>query len=336
MESTTDRRLATAISAVASACIVTRSVQARLGAIEHHSKSDSSPVTVADYAAQAVIASYMSEHLDEFILVGEEDAHTLRKPENEDLAASVLTAVRNVWDNANSEDALDAIDLGNHDASARSYWTLDPIDGTKGFLRGGQYAISLALVENGQVILGVLGCPNLSDDFDRPFSDPDPHGCLFYASNGNGSWVLPADNPDKQAHQVEANHENELCKMRVCESVEASHSRLDDTARVVKFLSASGTPARLDSQCKYAVVARGQADAYLRFPTQQGYIEKIWDHAAGKILAEETGVIVTDIHSRPLDFSCGSELKANRGVICAAPSFHGAIRDAVRKLALYA
>ena len=54
------------------------------------------------------------------------------------------------------------------------------------------------------------------------------------------------------------------------------------------------------------------------------------------ILAEETGIIVTDIHSRPLDFSCGSELKANRGVICAAPSFHGAIGDAIRKLALYA
>jgi len=307
----------------------------KLGAIEHHSKSDSSPVTIADYAAQAIVASRLSERLDEFILVGEEDAHTLRAHGNEGLAASVAATVSTVWNNAKTEEVLDAIDLGNHDASASSYWTLDPIDGTKGFLRGGQYAISLALIEHGEVVLGVLGCPNLSDDFDRPFSDPDPHGCLFYASNGNGSWVLPADNPRTLARQIDANHENDVRRMRVCESVEASHSRLDDTARVVKFLSASGTSARLDSQCKYAVVARGQADAYLRFPTQQGYMEKIWDHAAGKILAEETGVIVTDVYSRPLDFSCGAELKANRGVLCAAPGFYGPIREAIQKLALY-
>ena len=52
------------------------------------------------------------------------------------------------------------IDKGNGNIAPR-YWTLDPIDGTKGFIRGDQYAIALALIEQGQVKVGVLGCPSL-------------------------------------------------------------------------------------------------------------------------------------------------------------------------------
>lgn len=63
-------------------------------------------------------------------------------------------------------------------------WTLDPIDGTKGFLRGGQYAVCLALVVDSVVQLGVMGCPNL------PISSSDPDGqkgCLFVAVKGQGA-----------------------------------------------------------------------------------------------------------------------------------------------------
>jgi 3'(2'), 5'-bisphosphate nucleotidase len=62
-------------------------------------------------------------------------------------------------------------------------WTLDPIDGTKGFLRGGQYAVCLALVVDAQVELGVIGCPNLPSDV----SNPDgPRGSIFVAVKGQG------------------------------------------------------------------------------------------------------------------------------------------------------
>ncbi len=327
--------LAIAVDAVTAACTVTRAVQTQLKAIQQHTKDDRSPVTVADYASQAVIAARLASHLGALDLVGEEDAAVLRAPENAALNQAVTDAVRPVWGDAGNDEVLDAIDLSNHDASSSTYWTLDPIDGTKGFLRGGQYAVSLALIERGEVVFGVLGCPNMSADFERPFDDPDPHGCLFYATMNQGSWMRPADDPAADVLQVEANHGDDVITMRVCESVEAAHSRLDDTARVVEYLGASGVPARLDSQCKYAVVARGQADAYLRFPTQRGYVEKIWDHAAGKIIAEEAGVIVTDVHARPLDFSHGTELVANRGVICTAAGFHASIHDAIRALSLY-
>lgn len=324
-----------ALEAVASACRVTRHVQQNLATIRQHTKDDRSPVTVADYAAQAVIAAHLRDHLGPLSLLGEEDATTLRQPANESLREAVAAAVRTVWPNASVSAVLDAIDLGNHDASADRFWTLDPVDGTKGFLRNGQYAVSLALIEDGAVVLGVLGCPNLSADFARPFDEPDPIGSLFFATLGGGSWSVSIAAPLHKPIPIHPEHGNDITAMRVCESVEAAHSRLDDTDRVLALLGARGQAARLDSQCKYAVVARGQADVYLRLPTQPGYIERIWDHAAGMLVAQEAGIIVTDIHDRQLDFSHGAGLEKNRGVLCAAPAFHRRVRDAIATLGLY-
>jgi len=62
------------------------------------------------------------------------------------------------------DEVLDWIGAGAADVTADEYWTLDPIDGTKGFLRGDQYAVALDLVEAGEVVAGVLGGPNLPND----------------------------------------------------------------------------------------------------------------------------------------------------------------------------
>jgi 3'-phosphoadenosine 5'-phosphosulfate (PAPS) 3'-phosphatase len=58
---------------------------------------------------------------------------------------------------------LGVIDLGaGSDAGRGRVWVFDPVDGTATFLRGNQYAICLALLEDGQEKIRVLGCPNLS------------------------------------------------------------------------------------------------------------------------------------------------------------------------------
>jgi len=76
-------------------------------------------------------------------------------------------------------------EFGREGRSTDTYWTIDPIDGTKGFLRGDQYAVALALVVNGKVELGVLGCPHLSSqgEFDK-----DGSGAIFVAMRGKGAW----------------------------------------------------------------------------------------------------------------------------------------------------
>jgi len=321
-----------ALHAVADACTVTRAVQRELTAIQSMTKDDRSPVTVADFAAQAIIGLRLGPALGSFALVGEESAAELRLAAGGALAAAVADAVRQVCPGVTTAEVLDAIDLGNHDASGKVYWTLDPVDGTKGFLRGGQYAVSLALIEDGCVTLGVLGCPNLGADFARAFDAPDPVGSLFYASRGDGAWCLAANAPDGSPSRISVARDRPLTDMRVCESVEAGHSRQDFTSQVVARLNARGAPARLDSQTKYAVVARGQADAYLRLPTSASYVEKIWDHAAGMIVAQEAGAIVTDIDGKPLDFSCGPTLSRNRGVVCAPAGFHAALLQSIASL----
>ena len=63
-----------------------------------------------------------------------------------------------------SDEILRLIDRGTHEPekAMEKFWTLDPIDGTRGFLAGRQYAIALALIADGEVVLGVLGCPELA------------------------------------------------------------------------------------------------------------------------------------------------------------------------------
>ena len=146
--------LKTAIAAVADACRVTRAVQAELDKAGTITKADYSPVTIADFAAQAVVCQRLHLDLGRFDLVGEESAEDLRKAARGDTARAVCDAVRTVWPSLQDAAVLDAIDFGNHDATASSYWTLDPVDGTKGFLRRGQYAVSLALIEDGKVVSG--------------------------------------------------------------------------------------------------------------------------------------------------------------------------------------
>ncbi len=82
------------------------------------------------------------------------------------------------------------------------------------------------------------------------------------------------------------------------------------------------------------MVARNQAEAYLRMPTGADYVEKIWDHAAGMLIATEAGAVVSDITGKPLDFSQGWRLESNRGVICAVPGLHSRIIKAIEALGI--
>lgn len=324
-----------AVRAVAKACRVTRQVQQDLAQVRAITKSDRSPVTVADFAAQAIINHELSRALGEagqFHMIGEESAALLREPAQHAVRAAVVEAVQTVWPDASEEGVLDAIDLGRARESVENCWTLDPVDGTKGFLRNGQYALALAFIERGEVRFGAMGCPNLSFDPARSFDDPDERGLIAFARLGGGAYAVPADDPDAAPVRFavgDAGH-----RIRVCESVEIGHTRHDDATRIVEHLGGGGAAARLDSQAKYAVVARGQADAYLRLPTKPGYVERIWDHAAGMMIAHEAGAVVTDIHGRPLDFSQGAGLERNRGILCAHPAWHGRIIEAIDALGL--
>jgi 3'(2'), 5'-bisphosphate nucleotidase len=328
--------------AVFLAAAVTREVQAALDDLRAITKDDKSPVTVADFAAQAVVAKVLTDHLGPIRLVAEESSAFLRHPDHATHLTATLAAVQSVWPEATEGNLLDAIDQGAAETHHPGFWTLDPVDGTKGFLRNQQYAIALAYIERGTPTIGVLGCPNLPRKFSRPLDLPDPHGTIYAAIKGDGVFEYAADqhptnSPDKptQIHRLDHDQGDTIS---VCASVEKAHSNADDTDHILQHLAQHGhptaEPARLDSQAKYAVTARGQADAYLRLPTKKNYIERIWDHAAGSLIATEAGCFVTDIQGNALDFSHGRGLEKNKGIICAPPRVHGLIIGAIEALCI--
>ncbi|RMH26688.1 MAG: 3'(2'),5'-bisphosphate nucleotidase [Planctomycetota bacterium] len=319
-----------AARAVAQACAVCRRVQADIERVRAVTKDDRSPVTVADFASQAVIAHRLAQADPDLALVGEETSEALRGSAS--LLAEVLSAVRPVWPDADEPAVLEALDLASHPGGEGSFWTLDPIDGTKGFLRGQQYAVSLARLEAGAPTLAFLGCPNLPAQADAPLDVADGRGVIYAAAAGEGAFIV-TDDGVAQGRIVCATW-SPGAPVRLCESVEKAHSSQSASARIAQRVGGAGEPARLDSQCKYAVVARGQADAYLRMPTKPGYVERIWDHAAGALVATEAGCRVTDVRGRALDFGLGRGLEANLGVVCAAPALHGTVIDAIAALGL--
>ena len=118
----------------------------------------------------------------------------------------------------------------------------------------------------------------------------------------------------------------------MCESVESGHSSHGHSHQISQSLGMSAEPVRLDSQAKYAVVARGEADMYLRLPTRKGYREKIWDHAGGVLVVQEAGGRVTDVHGRDLEFTHGYELAVNEGVIVTNGKLHETVLSAVQNV----
>ena len=307
--------LATALQSVRQAAQICTQVQNNLVSDDTLIKKDRSPVTVADYASQAMICTILKNHFPDIQIVGEEDAAELREPEKREL----LDKIKSFLSGWSDEAILNGIDFGNGQP-AETFWTLDPIDGTKGFLRGQQYAVALALIKNGQPVLGVLGCPNLGE-----------RGTLQYAIEGQGAFSSALY--DDEFSKVHVSESNPDLPVRFLESVESGHSDHGLQGQIKANYGQRSVSVRYDSQVKYAVMSRGEADVYLRLPNpnQPDYREKIWDHAAGVAIVRAAGGKVTDISGDELDFSAGKKLSNNRGVVVTNGLLHDEIIQLIRK-----
>lgn len=312
-----------ALGAAREACRVCEAVREGLVSAETLWKGDRSPVTVADFCSQALICRRLLAAFPGTAIVAEEDADDLRGAGTSATRRRVLEYARLVEPSLSEADLLDALMLGRGRAEpAGRFWVIDPVDGTKGYLRGEQYAVAIALIEEGRVVLGVLGCPRLPA---APGPSEAPPGGLFHAARGQGARALgPGGGPEEA---LSVSRQGNPAEAVLCESVEAAHSSQGEAARIAEVLGVRAAPLRMDSQAKYAAVARGEADIYLRLPTRADYEEKVWDHAAGALLVAEAGGHVSDAHGRPLDFAQGRTLRANRGVVAT----NGALREPVER-----
>ncbi|KAL2932127.1 PAP-specific phosphatase HAL2-like [Bienertia sinuspersici] len=359
-----------AVKAVQMACSLCQRVQQGLISKTNsivQSKDDNSLVTIADWSVQATISWILSESFGStnVSIVAEEDVEALSKPEATDLLDSVVQTVNQCLAEApqfgikgpltplNKEEVLDAIRQCNSiGGSSGRFWVLDPVDGTLGFVRGDQYAVALALVEDGEVVLGVLGCPNyplrkewlsyhqryyrIISKLTPPNSESWDKGFVLCAKKGSGkAWMEPLLPQSKlvclkSPRPIYVSHIEDPAMATFCEPVERANSSHSFTAGLAHSVGVRKEPLRVYSMVKYAAVARGDAEIFMKF-ARSGYKEKIWDHAAGTIIIQEAGGVVTDAGGQPLDFSNGIYLEGlDRGIIaCAGVHLHERIIRAV-------
>ncbi|KAK3305973.1 uncharacterized protein B0T15DRAFT_435311 [Chaetomium strumarium] len=310
-------------------------------------KPDTSPVTVADFAAQALLVAAVHHAFPADRIVGEEDADALRS--DPDLVAQVWELVSTTrLDDAESEarlgrpgspeEMMELIALGGASRCGRRrrFWCMDPIDGTSAFLKGGQYAISLALLEDGRELLGVLGCPNLAPAMRGKVAERvvDRHGMglMLAAVKGQGAtWRPMGHGALREATRVDRGMGKPF-DLREIHLVDSSRSPATLTEKVRDLAAITGAvyPAQTElysSHMRYAAMALGGREfVQLRWPKPGKGPWSIWDHAGSQLIYTESGAgRVTDLAGNPIDFTTGKKLSKSWGLITADESIHGKI-----------
>lgn len=209
-------------------------------------KGDSSPLTLADKQSHLVIAAGLAALAPEIPVLSEEGKQ---------------------------------MDYSERKGWSR-FWLVDPLDGTKEFIkRNGEFAVHIALVENGRATLGVVHLPVLN--------------VTYSAVQGGGAYKL--ENGVSQPIQVAQFSENQ-------EGLRMVASRSHMSTETAEFMAKYQNPTTLSmgSSMKFMLVADGRADIYPRLgPTME------WDVAAPQVIVEEAGGSV-------LDFKTGQPLRYNK------------------------
>jgi 3'(2'), 5'-bisphosphate nucleotidase len=206
-------------------------------------KADHSPVTAADLAAHRCIVAGLARLTADIPVLSEESAHTVPLDE------------RRAWSR---------------------YWLVDPLDGTREFLKGnGEFTVNIALVEAGVPVFGVIQAP--------------VSGTVWHGAPGQGAFRRDGD-----AQRAIATRRPATAPLRVA----ASRSHLD--ARTAALLGRIGDheTVGLGSSLKFCLLAEGGMDAYPRLgPTSE------WDTAAGQAILEAAGGSVHDMRGRPFRYN---------------------------------
>ncbi|KAA8519853.1 hypothetical protein F0562_014057 [Nyssa sinensis] len=365
------KELEVAVRAVQMACMLCQRVQESLvsnGNDQFQSKDDNSLVTIADWSVQATVSWVLSQSFGSknVSIVAEKDVRALSKADAGELLEAVVKTVNECLAEAprfglkipvmafGTTEVLEAISGCNSTRGPTGrFWVLNPVDGTLGFVHGDPYAVVLALIEDGEPVLGVLGCPNypmkkewlsFQNGYRRIISkltQPTPEswdkGCVIYARRGSGkAWMQPLLHREKKfvwpntGRPIHVSSIDNPSLATFCEAVEKSNSSHSFTSGLAHSVGLRNQPLHVNSMVKYAAIARGDAEIFMKF-ARAGNKEKIWDHAAGVVIIQEAGGVVTDAGGHPLDFSKGSYLEGlDRGIIaCAGVKLHDKIIRAI-------
>ncbi|KAF9892339.1 hypothetical protein FE257_002116 [Aspergillus nanangensis] len=313
-------------------------------------KSDSSPVTIADFASQALIIAAIHRVFPHDDIVGEEDSKALRRDANllkrtwELVSSTHLDdeeSEKLLYSPCSKEEMLDLIDLGAQgtcSANNRS-WVLDPVDGTATFIQGQQYAVCLALVENGRQKLAVLGCPNLNLETGRiheDIVDREGGGQQIFAVAGHGAFMRPMGTHGLlDARKID--RKPQITEIKDLDFVDCAATTSSDIGMHSRLAAHLGAPwphstDLWSAQLRYIAIAVGGCNTLLKIPRKASYRSNIWDHAGGMLIAEETGCTISDLAGNPVDCGQGRTLAGCYGMIVAPASIHGKLLQGVKEI----
>jgi 3'(2'), 5'-bisphosphate nucleotidase len=305
--------------AVRHAAALCRTVQ------QHHlvanEKTGAEPVTIADYGSQALIGEAISRAFPaDAVLAEESGAQFLEVVDVAQRAEITRLIGQTLGREVSEQDVVGWLDYGKT-ASARRTWVIDPIDGTKGFLAMRHYAVAVGILEEGQPVGGVMGCPGY----------PGYEGGALLWTWAGEVWIEPMAGGSPT--RVRASTVSDPAQVRILESVDKSHGAFDRMAKVREYAGLVESPfERIDSMEKYARIAAGDGEFYLRLPrTGSGRPHAAWDHAAGVALVLAGGGRVSDVDGSPLDFTRGRNLP-NHGMIVTNGVIHERVLAAVQQL----
>lgn len=307
------------IEAVELASKLCRHVQATY--IEKGEKAGREPVTIADYGSQALICRAIQTAFPNDSILSEEAGQQfaeLISPESQQKVLQMLGDI--TGDTYAVPDVVQLLDYGKDHQSER-VWVIDPIDGTKGFLNFRRYTIAVGCLESHQPVGGIMGCPGY------PQADSDVHGMVFYAMNGEAYGQKLFDN---ESFPVSVSNRQISDAIRITQSVEKEHVN-HELMDAVYAKAGITNPVRqgVDGQDKYAMIAAGDAELYLRIPPNPDYRQKAWDHAAGVALVLAAGGKVTDERGKPIDFSTGKRLENNETIVVTNGHIHDHVLQAL-------
>jgi 3'(2'), 5'-bisphosphate nucleotidase len=307
------------IPAVRQAVALTRLV--RQLALAHSDKGGNDPVTIADYGAQALLLRALSRLYPDAAVLAEEHSEQFLELVSSDARRTIVELVgKTLGESVHERDLLAWLDFGR-DRQADIMWTVDPIDGTRGYVHGRRYCVAVGVLHQHEPVDGLLACPGY------PSADGD--GLLLYTSGGAAFAEGMAGGA---ARRLQVRDETDAARLQLVESTDNADY---DHAALLHLYAALGIEQpdfiRIDGQDKYATVAAGDADFYVRPERPHDRYHYIWDHAAGAALVKAAGGMVSDLQGNALDFSHGERLPT-LGVVVSSAVLHERLLDAVQAM----
>ncbi|MBN2156534.1 MAG: hypothetical protein JW776_10870 [Candidatus Lokiarchaeota archaeon] len=239
-------------------------------------KRDHSPVTLADYASQIFINYNLRKVFPGDQIFAEEVIDELSSSQEEIIQRCFHDQkidIKNLKSTLNYRGNL-----------SNRQWTIDPVDGTKGFVEHLSYSIGISLVVNSEPIVSAIAAPNYDDD----------GLAVFSAELGQGA---EASFGGRKFHPVHVSSQKQLKNARVCISL---HNLSDAT---LSFLNKIGIKESnrlsMDGMGKFCKIADGSYDFYTHLNRSKMYS---WDFCPGDLLVREAGGFSTDISGKKLQF----------------------------------